>query len=104
MEGPMASLPESMARVERLAVAREEERSVRLSVPSSPSSLEEATLPLGYVVLPVFDHSNPKCNTTALVCLRSSPVLGHFAAPWSPPPVPERDDGAAGRHGSVGPE
>ena len=81
MEGPMDSLPESMARVERLAFAREEERSAHLSVPSSPSSLAEATLPLGCVVLPVCDHSNPRCNITALVGLRRSPALGRFAAP-----------------------
>ena len=104
MEGPIDSLPESMARVERLAFAREEERSARLSVPSSPSSLEEATLPLGGRVLPVFHHANPRCNTTSLVCLRSSPAPGRCAAPWSSPLVPERDDGAAGRHGSVGPK
>jgi len=100
----MDRLAESMARVERLAFVREEECSARLAVPSSPSSLEEATLPLGCRVLPVFRHSNPRCNTTALVCLRSSPALGRCAAPWSSPLVPERDDGAAGRHGSVGPE
>ena len=45
-EEPMESLAEIMARVERLAFAREEERSACLSVPSSPSSLEQATLPL----------------------------------------------------------
>jgi len=95
---------ESMARVERLAFAREDEGSARLAVPSSPSSLAEATLPLGCVVLPVFHHSNLRCNTTSLVCVRSSPALGRCAAPWSPPPVPEREAGAAGRHGSVGPE
>jgi hypothetical protein len=42
----MDSLAEIMARVERLAFAREEERSASLSVLSSPSSLEPATLPL----------------------------------------------------------
>ena len=104
MEGPMDGLAESMARVERLACAREAACATRFAVPSSPSSLEEATLPLGCLVLPVFHHSNPRCNTTSLVCVRSSPALGRFAAPWSPPPVPEREDGAAGRHGSVGPE
>jgi hypothetical protein len=104
MEGPMDGHAESMARVERLAFAREEEGSARLAVPSSPSSLAEASLPLGCVVLPVFHHSNLRCNTTSLVCVRSSPALGRCAAPWSPPPVPERDAGAAGRHGSVGPE
>jgi hypothetical protein len=48
MEGPMDGLAESMARVERLAFAREEEGSARLAVPSSPSSLAEATLPQYY--------------------------------------------------------
>ena len=100
----MDSRAESMARVERLACAREDEGAARLAVPSSPSSLAEATLPLGCRVLPVFHHSNLRCNTTSLVCWRSSPALGRCAAPWSSPLVPERDDGAAGRHGAVGPE
>ena len=77
----MDSRAESMARVERLAFAREDEGSARLAVPSSPSSLAEATLPLGCVVLPVFHHSNLRCNTTSLVCWRSSPALGRCAAP-----------------------
>ena len=42
----MESLAEIMARVEQLAFAREEERSASLSILSSPSSLELATLPL----------------------------------------------------------
>ena len=38
------------------------------------------------------------------VCWSRAPALGRFAAPWPPPRVPERDHGAAGLHGSPGPE
>ncbi len=38
------------------------------------------------------------------VCWSRPPALGRFAAPWSPPRVPERDHGAASLHGSPGPE
>jgi hypothetical protein len=95
---------ERLARVEQLAWAREEACSARLAVPSSPSALNEAPLPLGCGVLPGLHHSNPRCTTTALVCSRRSPALGRCAAPWPLPPVPEREHGAAGRHGAVGPE
>ena len=38
------------------------------------------------------------------VCVSRAPALGRFAAPWSPPRVPERDHSAAGLYSSTGPE
>jgi len=38
------------------------------------------------------------------VCWSRAPALGRCAAPWSPPRVPERDHGAAGRHRAAIPE
>ena len=64
MEGPRDSLAERMARVARRAFAREDERSARLAVPSSPAALDEAPLPLGCGGLPVLHHANPRCTTT----------------------------------------